>query len=379
MDSDAIATGWDLGGAHLKAAQADARGRLVTALQLPCRLWLGMDEFTKALGEARRALKPSRRHAVTMTGELADLFVSREDGVDQLSRAMRRAFPALELRLYAGPVGFVPCSDARGHWQAIASANWHATLRFAAARCGTGLLIDVGSTTSDIAPFYEGAVVTAGYTDEQRLANEELVYTGVTRTPVMAVADTVPFEGKRVAMMAELFATMADVYRLTGELPEDADQLPAADGRGKTPADSARRLARMIGRDLEQSSMADWRRLAAHLAERQRQRLQAAIDLVLSRTQLPDDAPILGAGIGRFLARTLAARCGRPYVDFASLIEGDAASREWAARCAPAAALAVLAARGWRSSGIAARMAAKRPGSRREPRPAAHKAPRKPR
>jgi uncharacterized hydantoinase/oxoprolinase family protein len=123
--------------------------------------------------------------------------------------------------------------------------------------------------------------------------------------------------------------------------------LPTADGRGKTAEESARRLARMLGRDLQSADLADWRRLAGHLAEQQLQTLHDAADRVLSRGVLGDEAPIVGAGVGRFLLRPLAERLRRPYVDFASLIEGEPPTREWAARCAPAAAVAILAAEGW--------------------------------
>ena len=343
--AEAVVTGWDLGGAHLKAAQAERGGRLLMALQVPCRLWLGMDELMRALGEARRQLRPSRRHGVTMTGELADLFADRAEGVARLSRMMTETLSGEDLRIYAGRSGFV--TSPGDHWQAVASANWHASARFVAGRRPQALFIDIGSTTTDIVPLSGGQVEAVGYTDDERLVSEELVYTGATRTPVMAVAESVPFAGQRQRLMAEHFATMADVHRLTGALPEDADQLPAADGRGKTAEDSARRLARMLGRDLQAADLADWRRLAAHLAERQLQTLHAAIDRVLSCGLLDDDAPIVGAGVGRFQLRPLAERLRRPYVDFASLVEGEAATREWAARCAPAAAVAILAADGW--------------------------------
>jgi probable H4MPT-linked C1 transfer pathway protein len=343
MPPDLI-TGWDLGGAHLKAAQAGRDGRLVTVLQVPCRLWLGMEEFTRSLGEARGQLRPARRHAVTMTGELADLFADRAEGVARLSRAMMAAFPDGDVRFYAGDRGFVAAIDG---WREIASANWHSSARLVASRSRSALFVDVGSTTTDIVPVRDVRIDAVGYTDDERLMSEELVYTGATRTPVMAVADTVPFVGQRQRLMAEHFATMADVHRLAGNMPEDADQLPTADGRGKTREDSARRLARMLGRDLGSAAMDDWRRLAAHLAERQLQILQSAADRVLSRGTLGDDVPVVGAGVGRFLARGLAQRLRRPYVDFAELVEGEAVAREWAARCAPAAAVAILAADSW--------------------------------
>ncbi len=344
--AEAVATGWDLGGAHLKVAQADSTGRLVVARQLPCPLWRGLGELTAAMSAALEELAPTARHGLTMTGELVDLFAGREEGVERLTQAMSAALPAIDLRLYGGDVGFVAAAHAVAHARDIASANWHASARFVAGRCRAGLFVDVGSTTSDFVPFADGETRASGYTDHERLIAEELVYSGVTRTPAMGLAETVPFEGQRSRLMAEYFATAADIHRLTGRLPEDADQHPTADGRGKTAVDSARRLARMIGRDLESATLQSWQRLATSLAECQLRLLQDAAERVLSGARINDDAPIVGAGIGRFLARDLAERLRRPYVDFADIVEGPPAVREWAARCAPAAAVATLAA-GW--------------------------------
>ena len=158
----------------------------------------------------------------------------------------------------------------------------------------------------------------------------------------MAVSQSVAFQGERQPLMAELFANMADVYRLTGELPRDADQHPTLDGRGKTSEDSARRLARMLGRDLEQARMAAWTQVAMQITERQLQHIQSAFDRVLSRGVIAAGAPVIGAGVGRFLAEKLARRLSRPYVDFASLFTASDETREWAARCAPAVAVAAL-------------------------------------
>ncbi len=150
-----------------------------------------------------------------------------------------------------------------------------------------------------------------GSTDRERLATGELVYAGLTRTPVMALAAEAPFAGRRVALMNELFATSADLHRLLGALPEAADQHPAADGGPKTAEASARRLARMIGADLADGTSADWHRLAAVLARCLRRRVEDAVALQLSRGLLPDDAPLIGAGCGRFLLR---GNRGRPPV-----------------------------------------------------------------
>jgi probable H4MPT-linked C1 transfer pathway protein len=344
MTAAGTATGWDIGGAHLKAAQSDAAGRVRTALQVPCTLWLGLEHLERALASALAQLAPTARHGVTMTGELVDLFTDRAEGVRQLLRVLRAACPSARLRVYAGAAGFVAAEESARFARAIASANWHASARFAAARCQAGLLVDVGSTTTDLVPFAGGEVRATAGTDAERLVARELVYAGVTRTPVMAIARSVRFAGRTHPLMAELFATAADVHRLTGELPEDADQHPSADGRGKSEEDSARRLARMLGLDLADAPLASWRRVARGLAARQLQLIRGAAERVLARGALDAGAPLVGAGAGRFLVVALARRLARPYVDFATLVAGSPQARERAARCAPAVAVAALAA-----------------------------------
>ncbi len=343
MPETAIA-GWDVGGAHLKVARLDGDGRMKTVMQLPCPLWQGMKHLEAAVAEALGRLGPIGLSAVTMTGEMTDLFESRGEGVRRLIETMQRTLPDGEILVYAGDAGFLPPGKAVLRPERVASANWLASATFAAKSRSQGLFMDIGSTTSDIVPFRDGKVAARGYTDHERLIRCELVYTGVTRTPVFAVAERVPFRGEDQPLIPELFATMADVHRLCGRLPEDADQLPAADNKGKGEADSARRLARMLGRDVETAETAEWKRLARHLAGAQRRRLHAACERVLAPGLLDDDAPLVGAGIGRFLVRDLARGLDRPYVDFGSLVRGGKGAREWAARCAPAAAVALLAA-----------------------------------
>ena len=64
------------------------------------------------------------------------------------------------------------------------------------------------------------------------------------------------------------------------------------------------------------------------------------------RDALSPDAPVIGAGCGRFIARRLAERLGRRYLDFGDLIDAPPETREMAARCAPAVAVALLAGKG---------------------------------
>ncbi|HET9019963.1 MAG TPA: hydantoinase/oxoprolinase family protein, partial [Acetobacteraceae bacterium] len=335
--------GWDVGGAHLKAARIEG-GRAVAALQLPCPLWQGLELLPAAIRTALDRLGPADRHAATMTGELADVFASRAEGVAHIARVLADTVAPAEPLIWAGRAGFIAPRDAPGHAADVASANWLATATLAAQAVPAGLLADMGSTTTDLVPFAGGAPRPAGRTDAERMACGELVYTGLVRSFVFALADLVPFAGAWTPLACEYFATSADIYRLLGELPEEADQMPTADGREKTEAASRARLARMVGRDEAEAPAQAWRDLAAWLAEAQLRRIADAAMLVLSRTALPPDAPVIGAGCGRHVTRRLAERLGRPWRDFAGLEPLAGLAPAVADQCAPAVAVALLAA-----------------------------------
>jgi probable H4MPT-linked C1 transfer pathway protein len=333
--------GWDLGGAHVKLAVIDHDGHLQRATQTPCELWMGLDRLETALRELAGERDREVVHAITMTGELVDLFQDRASGVAAIVDTFVRAMQPAPVAVFTGD-GFVDAREAAGRWPDIASANWLATARLVARLLPQALVIDVGSTTTDIIVVAAGEVKAVGRSDFGRLAREELVYTGVVRTPVMAIAQHVPFAGERVGVMAEHFATAADVYRVTGELDETFDQARTADGRGRSRADSMRRLARMIGCDLEQAAAEDWEQLARSLSHAQRQLVRRACERQLSRGLLDAHAPVVGLGVGKFLAARVAEELGREYIGFAALAGVSPEQQHAVDVCGPAFAVARL-------------------------------------
>lgn len=242
----------------------------------------------------------------------------------------------------AGRDGFVAPDRVSQHADAIASANWYASADFLASGGSPAIFIDIGSTTTDIIALSQSKPIAQGYSDAQRLQTEELVYTGVIRTPIMAVAQRLPFSGNWQRLAAEHFATMADVYRLTGELPEAHDMAATADGQGKTSTESARRLARMIGCDLEDADMHQWQQLAFAVRSQQLHMLQCALERQISRLSTINNAPFIGAGAGVFLVRELARIMNRPFIEAKSLVKGETAMAAWAEVCLPAYAVAWL-------------------------------------
>lgn len=338
----AASFGWDLGGANLKVAEIEDH-RVVSVAQIPCPAIADPTKFNQALEAALKACPADRgRHAVTMTGELSDVFPSRAAGVAYLVGLMRKE-TGEDTLFYSLREGLIGAEAVRAQWQDVASANWHASATLAASLRPDGLFVDVGTTTTDLIPLKGGKAVAKGLTDGERLTEGELIYGGVVRTPVMAIAQAAPFKGRMQGMASERFATMADVYRLTGELPEDADPYPAADQRGKTMDESAERLARMLGREADDADFIAWKALAHYLARRQLDRIEVDARILIEREGLPSDAPVIGAGCGRFIAETLARRLRHPYLDVATMINCAEEAREMGARCTPAVAVGLLA------------------------------------
>ena len=343
--------GWDIGGAHLKAAHC-AGGRLQRVRQLPTPLWLGLQHLDDAAAAVLDALpRAPALHAVTMTGELADLFPDRRRGVcgiaDAFAAQLARRRPNDRLRFFAGDAGLLPHAEVAAAHRAIASANWLASAAWCAAAIGDGVLVDIGSTTTDIVPFAGGRIRAVGSSDAERLETGELVYLGMLRTPLMALAQRVPFGGLLRRPMNECFATTADVMRVCGELDEATDMLPAADQGEKSVAASARRLLRMVAEDLPDAGLARARELARWYRARLIDELHGALDEVLQRGAAAPQAPLVAAGIGAPLVAELAARVRRPLLRWEELPGMDVATpeaRAWSARCAPAVAVARLAA-----------------------------------
>jgi probable H4MPT-linked C1 transfer pathway protein len=333
--------GWDIGGVHLKAARAEA-GCVVNVVQIAAPLRTGVERLAEAFGRAKAELGAAQRHVVTMTGELADTFTSRQEGVACLAMLAAQELGGTPVSIYAGPAGYIHPEQAREHAGLVASANWHACASLIASRRSHALFIDMGSTTTDVVPINDGKVGARGYTDAQRLAAGELLYTGLVRGFLMASADRAPFRGTWMPLINENFANMADVHRILGSLPAEADLMATADGREKTRDGSRARLARMVGADDADADDRAWTALAQWFAEMQMRAVIDAVMLVNSQQGLRADAPVVGAGIGAHVVQEIARRVSRGYVSFDELLNVTPHARASASQCAPAAALALL-------------------------------------
>ena len=288
--------GLDIGGANTKAAASD--GQLCRSVYLP--LWKGapLDEVLDRLAEDRRRIEAAAL-AVVITGELADCYGSKREGVQSLMAAVKRAFDC--------PIFF--WSTSGFSWKdplELAAANWSASAAFLARDVGDCLFVDMGSTTTDLIPVRSGQM-PAPRTDFMRLAAGELVYMGLLRTRLDAILPVARLGGKRIALAPEFFAIMADARLVLDGISAERYTCDTADGAGKDRSSALRRLARTACADIEEIGEAGALAIARQACRRQSSILAAAIKRLAERHDL---ARIAAAGIGEGLIAEAAERLG---------------------------------------------------------------------
>lgn len=298
----AAAVGIDIGGANLKAAHTE---RIVVTR--PFALWREPDLLPVRLRELLGDFPHHDLLAVTMTGELCDCFASKAEGVNVILDAVAKVARCPKILVWQNSGQFVGPDEARRNPLLTAASNWLALGTFAGRFTyrGSAMIVDMGSTTTDFIPMRGNLPTPLGRTDLDRLLAGELVYSGVERTPLCAVAPTCYFRGQPVRLAAEWFATTKDIYLLLGQLPEDPADLATADGRPFTKEFSAARLARMLCADLDQVTRVELQTLAQDLRASQVGTIKEAYQRLVKKLPEPPRTLIL-AGAGEFLLRQLA-------------------------------------------------------------------------
>ena len=316
--------GLDIGGANLKAALVSGQ-----AASRAFAVWKRPEGLADAIGDLLGDFPGFDGVALTMTAELCDCFATKAEGVLAIIEAVRRAVGDQPVRVWGIDGVFHEMDDLRSSPRVAAASNWLALATVAARSIpsGEGLLIDIGSTTTDLiplhdgrpklSPIHDGRRCPTAWTDTDRLRMETLVYAGVRRTPLCALATHLDWQGGPIGLAAELFATTLDVYLTLDAIPPDPSDLDTADGRPAT-LDAARdRLARMVGADRDEFGPADANELARSFDGTLVNRLVGSV----ARLSAGPFRSTVVSGSGEFLARRVAGRVVQPGGSVISLAE----------------------------------------------------------
>jgi probable H4MPT-linked C1 transfer pathway protein len=329
------AVGWDIGGVNTKVALVSG-GQVVSVRGRPYEIQRDPRALTPLLREmlADVGAADTTPQAVTMTAELSQIFRTKREGVRFVLHAVETAFPGASVQVFSVGGRFLSSADAREQPLAVAAANWAATAHAVATYHPDALLVDVGTTTTDLIPIGGGRVMALGHTDPERLVSGELVYTGALRTPAEAIAHYVPLGDALASVSAEGFAISGDVHLWRGDLDPADYTCPTPDGRPVTREFAGERLARVVCADREMLDEEATTRVADALALTQVRTVQAAMQRVLERH--PSIRMAVVTGLGAFLGAAAARALELDVVPLSYQL-GEAG-----ARCAPAVAVALL-------------------------------------
>jgi probable H4MPT-linked C1 transfer pathway protein len=329
--------GWDIGGVNTKAARVEGEPKRPPARGV-C-LAYELQRAPEALGPTLRSVgqsldaTPADRHAITMTAELSQAFRTKREGVEFVLDALESVFPSNSLHVYTVSGRFVSPPQARTRPQEVAASNWAATARWLAHSIPTCILIDIGTTSADLIPIVDGAVVAQGRNDPERLSSGELIYTGALRTPAEAVSQQLPLWGRTAAVSAEGFALIGDAHLWLGRLEPEDYTCRTPDGRPPNREAAGERLARTVCGDREMLDEAAIDAIAHTLAGAQVRTIVEALQRIRHRWPIISEAAV--TGLGDFIAAEAARVAGLKVLSLADRL-GDAA------RIAPAVAVGSL-------------------------------------
>jgi len=270
--------GIDVGGANLKVV--DDTGVHIHY----CPLW-EQSPITDLLRQYNQSDDVTA--AVVMSGELADCFENKQQGISFIVDAVRIAFP--KARFYG--------TDAQFHDHAVpqlAAANWLASADFLRSRYPDAVLLDIGSTTADIVPLNRFDSLK-GLTDTKRLQAGYLVYTGMLRTSVATLLRSVELAGVPTPVSTEYFAASADAHLVLGHITPPLYTCDTPDRKDKTRNASLHRLARVVCADLDEIGNAGAEQIAEQFWAVQRDMICSQVKKIAVSSHAKD---IIVAGIG---------------------------------------------------------------------------------
>ena len=290
--------GFDIGGANtdLAVVEFDDQGN-ITGIKTDFEyfpMWLKKDELGDAL---LRLLGDDLRDVdavgVCMTAELVDAYNTKRDGVIDIAKKSKDSFLV--------PVGFIGVNGVLNFEELVerpdqvAAANWIATSKIAAEIEENCIMIDTGSTTTDIIPIRNGSECAKGRSDLERLKTGELVYSATLRTNLAAIVDKVPLDDAPVRVSSELFATTADIHTVLGNITEEDYSCSTPDGAGKSKEECMRRISRVICGDMDMLSESDVEAIAKYIYDKQVEKVAEALLEVSKRENL---TKVVATGLG---------------------------------------------------------------------------------
>ena len=328
--------GWDIGGVNSKAALINYENGKFKNLKLFTKYFpvfkYKRKEFIDILREIYDELcinDNAEWMAVTITAELSDAFFNKREGLEFITKCFNDCFPEKEIYFLDNKGTFSKFEDIKQNILRFAATNWIATAALISEKYGNCLMIDIGSTTTDIIPIINGKFNDMGLTDLDRLISGELVYTGVLRATIPSITHYLEVKGKKSRISFEKFALMADVHFVLNHISEKEYNCETADDRPVDRKNCLARIARIVCADDEILEEKEILKLAKQLYEAQVVIIQEGIEQIIKKNSelYQPDFPIIVLGLGgKILAEKAVRELGFNNIIYLSDILGEEAS-----------------------------------------------------
>jgi hypothetical protein len=281
--------GFDIGGSNtdLAVVEFNSQGKIkdITTDFEHLPMWQENERLSTVLWELLSDhINEIDAVGVCMTAELVDAYQTKREGVMDIAGKVKETF---NLPLgFIGSDGVMSYQELLGNPHKVAAANWVATSRLAGTMESECIMIDTGSTTTDIIPIKDGKECSLGRSDLERLGTGELVYSGTLRTNVAALVDKVPLDGSWYRVASELFAITADIHRVLDNITEEEYSCHTPDGSGKSVKECMQRIARVVCSDMEALTSKDIESLSGYIYLRQAEHIAEALQEVSQRNNI---------------------------------------------------------------------------------------------
>lgn len=301
--------GLDIGGANTKALLIE-EGNVKKHWLDHIPLWKRKEDLGNFLDKLSETEQPESV-GITMTGELSDIFEHKKRGVSEIIETVSEKFEDEVCYFMSLEGDLLSKEEALDSPRSIGGANWVASGLIVSEKQPNCLLVDVGSTTTDLIPIQDGTPAPLGRTDFQRLKADELVYAGVLRTPIPYLCSKIDVDGTEIGIASEYFAIMADVYRILGMIEKEDYTCETPDGRGREKEDCMRRMARIFCSDRGELGEDFISKAAERLYENQVELLENAFKKVAGSCGLSESTKVIVTGIGRKILAEKAAKAAK--------------------------------------------------------------------
>jgi probable H4MPT-linked C1 transfer pathway protein len=296
--------GIDIGGANTKVASTSG-----TAKSFYFPLWRKND-LAGLLRRVKDDFKPEHV-GIVITGELADAFSSKNEGICSIAAAVNSVFSApYYLNVRGGLTQGIEEEDALLY----AASNWAASAAFLAKSLKNCIFTDVGSTTCDVISIKNGKAI-AQTRDFERLRQNELIYMGVLRTNIATILRFVNLSGKKYRLCTEQFSITADVHRVLGNIDETEYTCGTPDSKSRDLYACNKRIARVLLCDVSELGMENIHEVARQVEHVQ---INELADALAFQARTHELQTVVGAGLGEFLIAKAALKVGLEFLPLSS-------------------------------------------------------------